>query len=259
MARDTALEHLHPVFRDKVQALTQMFANEQLPFRLFEGFRSPHRQRDLYAQGRTLPGPIVTKAPPWSSYHQYGIAGDFVLFIDGNWSWDDAGARRRWWTRLHELARSIGLEPLSWETPHLQLQSIDLGALRAGRYPPGGDEQWADNLENAIHTWSGSPPAPPVPNVAPSRPAIDVSTGAGDQAGVTPDQGALALPKYRVIARNGLRLRGGPGTEFEAVGTLASGQTITVCSTHGDWCQVDVEGDGLADGYCHSGYLAPLA
>jgi hypothetical protein len=44
MARDAAMEHLHPAFREKVLTLTQMFTDERLPFRLFEGFRTPQRQ-----------------------------------------------------------------------------------------------------------------------------------------------------------------------------------------------------------------------
>lgn len=259
MARDAVMEHLHPVFREKVQTLVQMFTNERLPFRLFEGFRTPQRQHDLYTRGRTQPGSIVTKAQPWSSHHQYGVAGDFVLFINGNWSWDDSGERRQWWSMLHELARQVGLEPISWETPHLQLQNVNIADLRAGHYPSGGDEEWADNLENAIHAWSGRPAAPPVPTLIPTRPALDMALAGNEERGATLSRTTESLPKYRVIARRGLQLREGPGTTYEAVDTLRSEQTVTVISTNGEWCQVDVEGDGLADGYCHRGFLAPIA
>jgi peptidoglycan L-alanyl-D-glutamate endopeptidase CwlK len=70
----------------------------------------------------------VTNAGPWSSHHQYGVAGDFVLFIHGNWSWDDTGERRQRWAKLHEFAHRVGLEPLSWERPHLQLRDVSLNA-----------------------------------------------------------------------------------------------------------------------------------
>jgi len=68
MARelDDKLEHFHPVFREKVKVLIQKLDAEKLPFRMFEGFRTPQRQRKLYAQGRTTPPwSIVTKAKPW--------------------------------------------------------------------------------------------------------------------------------------------------------------------------------------------------
>jgi hypothetical protein len=76
-------ERLHPIFREKARELLDRLTAEGIPFRLFEGFRSPERQQYLYAQGRTRPGPIVTHARPWTSYHQYGLAGDFVLFENG--------------------------------------------------------------------------------------------------------------------------------------------------------------------------------
>lgn len=258
MARDTAMEHLHPIFRDPARALIEMLAAEQLPFRLFEGFRTPHSQRDLYAQGRTRPGKIVTKAAPWSSHHQYGFAGDFVLHVDGQWSWDDSGDRKQWWTRLHELARRVDLEPLSWELPHVQLNGLNIGELRAGRYPPGGDATWGDNLESAIHSWQGIPAAPPAPITSPERPALD--SGAFDQAD---DRATLGRPAqgaqmFRVISRRGLRLRAGPGPTFDIVDTLHNGQVVAVIAVSGEWHQVDLEGDGLADGYCHSGFLVPV-
>lgn len=175
MAReiDNNLEHLHPVFREKVQALSQKLAAENLPFRLFEGFRTPQRQRQLYSQGRTAPPwSIVTKARPWQSNHQYGLAADFVLFENNEWSWDDSGSRGKWWSRLHELARQVGLQPLSWELPHLELVGLVTSDLHAGQYPPGGDETWAENLEAAIYSWSGDPEAPPLPRELPDRPAL---------------------------------------------------------------------------------------
>lgn len=39
-------------------------------------------QDALYAQGRTKPGAIVTKAKGGQSYHNYGLALDIVLLID---------------------------------------------------------------------------------------------------------------------------------------------------------------------------------
>lgn len=175
MARelDNDLDHLHPVFREKVNALIKRLADENLPFRVFEGFRTPQRQRKLYAQGRTTPPwSIVTKARPWLSNHQYGVAADFVLFEHGDWSWDDTGPKEKFWDRLHELARAVGLTPLRWERPHLELVDLNTRELHAGQYPPGGDETWAENLERVIYSWSGEPEAPPLPGELPDRPGL---------------------------------------------------------------------------------------
>ena len=168
--RDSDLTHLHPTFRTKAQAVLDACAREQLSFRLFEGFRSPQRQQYLYEQGRTRPGPRVTDAQPWTSYHQYGLAADFVLYKDGQWSWESAGESAGWWNLLHDIARAQGLEPLSWETPHLQLSGVSITDLREGRYPPDGDANWAEYLEVAIISWAGAPQSPPVPTLVPRRP-----------------------------------------------------------------------------------------
>lgn len=255
MARDTALENLHPIVREKIQNLVSELERESLPFRLFEGFRSPERQFELYAQGRTKPGRKVTNAKPWSSYHQYGIAGDFVLYIDGKWSWDDKGENKQRWQRLHELARQVGLEPLSWETPHLQLQGVRLQELLAGNYPDGGDESWTENMLKAIHRWTRGP-TPPSPAIGFGRPEVPDDKSSAEPTIVTPAM--TSYPRYKVTARNGLRMRSGPGTAFDIVTTLHAGQVVSVVSQNGDWCQVDLEGDGLSDGYCHGGYLAPM-
>jgi peptidoglycan L-alanyl-D-glutamate endopeptidase CwlK len=148
---DTGL--LHPVFRDKAHQLLESLAAEGIPFRLFEGFRSPERQQYLYAQGRTRPGPVITKAVPWTSYHQYGLAGDFVLFENGLWSWDPSGVKANYWTRLVETGKQLGLEPLSFEMPHLQLAGLKVHDLAAGVYPPGGDATWEAVLQEAIASW----------------------------------------------------------------------------------------------------------
>lgn len=49
------------------------------PVRITEGYRSMERQAQLYAQGRTAPGPVVTNAKPGDSFHNYGVAVDFTF------------------------------------------------------------------------------------------------------------------------------------------------------------------------------------
>lgn len=74
-----------------------------------------------------------------------------------------------------------------------------------------------------------------------------------------------AMPRpgrYMVIARAGLRLRGGPGTDFEVERLLPLGTELDVVAidqTSPSWGCVDLEGDGLLDGYVHCGFLAPAA
>ena len=259
MSIERALEHLHPVFRERAIDLMDRFEQENLPFQLFEGYRTPQRQAHLFAQGRTAPGPIVTKARPWQSYHQYGVAGDFVLKINGNWSWETNGEKGEWWSRLHELADQVDLKPLSWELPHLQLKDLTLEDLRQGRYPEDGDEFWAENLTNNIELWRGMPAAPPQPTIISGRPALPDDAIEGVRPDETPDRTPDQSQLHCVIARTGLRLREGPGTEFETLQILNPGQNVYVTSRRDQWCQIDVQGDGLVDGFCFGDYLTPVA
>jgi peptidoglycan LD-endopeptidase CwlK len=170
--RRTDLADLHPVMRAAVTELLQNFQAEGLPFRIFEAFRSPVRQAWLYDQGRTpaRPGAIVTRAKAWDSYHQYGLAVDFVLWLNGAWSWNSAGVNAAYWDRLHTLGKKAGLEPLSFEAPHLQVAGLLIEDLRLAKFPPGGDDSWRDNLEAAIVSWTGTPPGPPMASLRPAIP-----------------------------------------------------------------------------------------
>ncbi len=78
----------------------------------------------------------------------------------------------------------------------------------------------------------------------PDVPALDPEEGAAIAA--VP----AAPPDWHVvIARSGLRLRAGPGTAFDTRQSLPAGTRVGVLAREGEWAQVDLEGDGLADGY----------
>lgn len=64
--------------------------------------------------------------------------------------------------------------------------------------------------------------------------------------------------RYRVVARSGLRLREGPGTQFDIIGGLSLGQIVFVASVNDGWARVDIEGDGHIDGFASAGFLEPL-
>lgn len=153
MPRSNDPSLLHPAFRERVLALSADLAAASVPLYLYEAFRSPERQAQLYAQGRSTGerGKTVTKAPSWFSFHQFGLAADFVFLADGVWSWREPQAGM--WSRYDELARMRGLHRLSFEQPHVELDSVHLSQLQAGLYPSGGDDGWAWNLEAAIERW----------------------------------------------------------------------------------------------------------
>ena len=68
-----------------------------------EGLRSARRQNELYAQGRTEAGPIVTNAHGLESYHQYGLAMDFRLSAGGLYV-----PEGNFWEQLGAYAKTLG-------------------------------------------------------------------------------------------------------------------------------------------------------
>lgn len=151
---------LHPLLRDSVQEILAQCKDADMPFQLFEGYRTPERQQYLYAQGRTRRGQIVTKSKPWQSYHQYGLAVDIVLKIDNDWCWSAKGELRDYWNSLALIAEKYGLEGLSYELPHFQLAGFDLYSLQSGSLPGGGDNSWWSNLVESTQGWSDKPGTP---------------------------------------------------------------------------------------------------
>lgn len=167
--RDTDLNHLHPTFRELLRGLQAKLAAENIPLLLFEGARTPARQAALYAQGRTTPGKIVTRAAAWESFHQYGFAADFVFWTAaGGWSWSEP--KPGMWSRYAELAKTTGLRQLSFEQPHVELP-LSLADLRAGKWPDPRDTGagWLSWLETQIEAFPDG--APPHPGVS-MRPAL---------------------------------------------------------------------------------------
>ena len=143
---------LHPDFRTALDKLLAQAGSENIPFRIFEAFRTPERQEWLFAQGRTRSGSVVTKARAWESFHQYGMAADLVLFIDGQWSWSDAGPLGGHWHRLREMARDVGLRTLDWEAPHVEWP-VTIAEATGAPVLASADEGWRDNLEAVCACW----------------------------------------------------------------------------------------------------------
>lgn len=97
---------------------------EGINVKIICGTRTFDEQADLYAQGRTRPGPRVTNSPPGYSWHNFGVAWDFVVF-DGHGEplWDSPLMER-----CGRIAESLGLEwGGSWtgfqDVPHIQMET----------------------------------------------------------------------------------------------------------------------------------------
>jgi uncharacterized protein YgiM (DUF1202 family) len=74
--------------------------------------------------------------------------------------------------------------------------------------------------------------------------------------GLRPEEAVAPNPlSYRVIARDGVKLRSGPGTEFQVIRSLPFGTPLDIIRRDGLWALVDLQGDGAADGHVHASYL----
>lgn len=85
---------LHPKVRDEVTKIVNecnAALTGRAQVRISQGLRTFEEQNELYAQGRTKAGKKVTDAKGGQSIHNYGLAVDIVLIIDGKTaSWDTA-------------------------------------------------------------------------------------------------------------------------------------------------------------------------
>ena len=121
---------LHPVVEEKAETLIEKAAEEDIDIKITDGFRSIKEQDGLFSKGRSLPGQIVTNAQGGESYHNYGLAIDYALEVDGEATWDldydgnDNGESD--WFEVADIAKDLGFEwGGDWDGfkdyPHLEM------------------------------------------------------------------------------------------------------------------------------------------
>jgi hypothetical protein len=116
------VEQLNPYLRKKALELIELIYNNGYEIIITQGYRSIEEQNDLYNQGRTTPGNIVTNAKGGQSYHNWRLAFDIaILNQDGSIDWDSNYK----YMAIGKLGESIGLEwGGSWDAfkdlPHFQ-------------------------------------------------------------------------------------------------------------------------------------------
>lgn len=86
-------------------------------------YRSGEEQNALYAQGRTKPGRIVTRAKAGQSFHQYRVALDLYPLIGGK---PDFSGKAPEWHKIAAIFKKHGFEwAFEWkrfkEMPHFQM------------------------------------------------------------------------------------------------------------------------------------------
>lgn len=89
---------LFPPLADKMFSLIEKCKQIDISIDVFETYRSPTRQTELYNKV-----PSVTHAIAWESWHQYGLAFDVAFFDGKNWSWDGD------WFSVGKIGVSLGM------------------------------------------------------------------------------------------------------------------------------------------------------
>lgn len=119
------IEDLEPTTRAMCEDFLEVANDEGPLIRVTHTLRTMDEQAKLYAQGRTLPGPQVTKAKPGQSPHNFGMAFD-ICFVGKVPYPPDKDPR---WLKLGMLAESLGLswggpngkgDRFTWDRPHFE-------------------------------------------------------------------------------------------------------------------------------------------
>jgi peptidoglycan LD-endopeptidase CwlK len=118
--------------RQFLSEVTAKLGVDGLVFKIISGTRTYGEQNDLFAQGRTKPGAIVTRARGGQSNHNFGVAWDIGIFKNGEYIPE---------SKLYQNAGAIGKgQGLEWggdwksiqDEPHFQaIAEADLADVRS--------------------------------------------------------------------------------------------------------------------------------
>jgi peptidoglycan L-alanyl-D-glutamate endopeptidase CwlK len=111
-----------------IRQLAASLAAESVYVRVVQGMRSWDAQNVLYAQGRSVPGSIVTNVQGGYSYHNFGMAVDLVPseFAPDQPYNPDWNPQHPTWKTMETAGVALGLDSgAEWRTfpdaPHFQL------------------------------------------------------------------------------------------------------------------------------------------
>jgi peptidoglycan LD-endopeptidase CwlK len=129
-----SLDDLAPPAKQRAEAFIAAAKAKGIDLLVTSTYRDNESQEALYAQGRTTPGNIVTRAKAGQSWHNYRCALDVVPLVNGKAIWDDQAV----WKQVGEIGKSCGLEWAGdWKTfkefPHFQYTGgLTLAQLQQG-------------------------------------------------------------------------------------------------------------------------------
>ena len=134
MINSRSLDDLAPPVKQRALAFVEAAKAKGIDLLVTSTYRDSDSQNALYAQGRTAPGNIVTRAKAGESWHNWRCALDVVPLVNGKAIWDDQAM----WKQVGEIGKSCGLEWAGdWVTfkefPHFQYTGgMTLAQLQQG-------------------------------------------------------------------------------------------------------------------------------
>ena len=136
MINSRSLDELLPMVRTRVDKFIELCDEHGIDLLVTSTYRDNASQEELYAQGRTRPGKVVTNAKPGESWHNYRCAIDVVPLVNGKPNWDGSDPI---WETIGQLGEQAGLEWAGrWrsfkELAHFQYTGgLTLADLKAGK------------------------------------------------------------------------------------------------------------------------------
>lgn len=135
MKNSRDLDDLIPQAKTRASNFLQRCKAAGIDVLITSTYRDAESQNAIYAQGRTLPGKIVTNAKAGQSWHNYKCAFDFVPIVNGKAQWNDLAT----FAKCGAIAEGCGLEWAGrWkrfkEYAHCQYTGgLTLADMQAGR------------------------------------------------------------------------------------------------------------------------------
>lgn len=137
------LSKVHPLLAEKVRGLAETLRGAGIEIEVVQGLRTFAEQNELYRQGRSKPGPIVTRAKGGQSMHNYGIAVDVAPVKNGKIDWNDIDS-------FNLIGFAAKQRDLEWggdwkkfiDKPHVQLPAPSIAKLRKLFDKGGLPEVW---------------------------------------------------------------------------------------------------------------------
>jgi peptidoglycan L-alanyl-D-glutamate endopeptidase CwlK len=110
MINSRKIEDLHPIVKAKAEQFIKKCDAAGIDVLITSTYRDHESQSELYAQGRTKPGKIVTKAKAGQSWHNWRVAFDVVPLRNGKPVWGTSGVDGELWEKVGKIGESVGLE-----------------------------------------------------------------------------------------------------------------------------------------------------